>query len=92
MYEDPDAYYKALNDPNSKAMAVDSLKAFTTSFLNTYGNGDRYEEFAVGFLTGVLGAPTFGKTMNNNSLTYIGRGRFIGLTGGIGGEIADADR
>ena len=92
MYDDPDAYYHAIVDPKGKEMAVNQLTALTNSFANTYMNGDKYEEFAVGFLTGILGSPTFGRTMNNHSTTYLGKGSIVGMSGGILGELSDAKR
>lgn len=88
--DSPDAYYEALIDPKAEIQTNDFLTSVIEGFANTYGNGDRYEEFAVGFLTGVLGVPTFGKMSNSGADTYIGRGRTIGITGGILGELGIA--
>jgi hypothetical protein len=41
------------------------MKAFSLGWKDSYGNGEAYEEFAMGFLTGILGIPTFGKSANN---------------------------
>ena len=91
MPEDPDAYYKALTDPNVTVKTNDFLTSVTKGFLDSYGNGDRWEEGAIGFLTGILGMPTFGARANSDSNTYLGRGKMIGLSGGFFGEFSNAN-
>lgn len=91
MPEDPDAYYKALTDPNATVKTNDFLTSVTKGFLDSYGNGDRWEEGAIGFLTGILGMPTFGARANSDSNTYLGRGKMIGLSGGFFGEFSNAN-
>lgn len=90
--DSPDAYYKALTDQNAQLKTKDFLTSITEGFVNTYGNGDRWEEFAVGAFTGLLGMPTFGKVNNSDANTYLGRGRSIGLSGGLFGEIRNANQ
>ena len=91
MPEDPDAYYKALTDPNATIKTNDFITSLTKGFLDSYGNGDRWEEGAIGFLTGILGMPTFGARANSDSNTYLGRGKMIGLSGGLFGEFSNAN-
>ena len=91
MPEDPDAYYKALTDPNATVKTNDFLTSVTKGFLDSYGNMDRWEEGAIGFLTGILGMPTFGARANSDSNTYLGRGKMIGLSGGFFGEFSNAN-
>lgn len=91
MPEDPNAYYKALTDPNATVKTNDFLTSVTKGFLDSYGNGDRWEEGAIGFITGILGMPTFGTRANSDSNTWLGRGKMIGLSGGLGGEISNAN-
>ena len=88
--DSPDAYYESLIDSKAELQTKDFLTSVIEGFTNTYGNGDRYEEFAVGFLTGALGIPTFGKMANSGADTYLGRGKSIGITGGILGELSSA--
>lgn len=90
--DSPDAYYEALTDQNAQLKTKDFLTSITEGFVNTYGNGDRWEEFAVGAFTGLLGMPTFGKVNNSDANTYLGRGRSIGLSGGLFGEIRNANQ
>lgn len=91
-YDSPDAYYNALTDPKSQRKTKDFLSAVTQGFKDTYGNGDRWEEFAVGAFTGLLGMPTFGKVHNSDAITYLGKGRSVGLSGGLFGEISYANQ
>lgn len=88
--DSPDAYYESLIDSKAELQTKDFLTSVIEGFTNTYGNGDRYEEFAVGFLTGALGIPTFGKMSNSGADTYLGKGKSIGITGGILGELSSA--
>ena len=90
-YDSPDAYYQALTDKNAQLKTKDFLSSVTEAFTNTYGNGDRWEEFAVGALTGLFGMPTFGRANNSDANTYLGRGKAVGLSGGLFGEIGYAN-
>lgn len=86
-YDSPDAYYNALTDSNAEQKTMDTTKALAQAFADSYGDGSQWEQFAVGALTGILGVPTFGKVNNSDSNTYLGRGKVIGLSGGIFGEM-----
>lgn len=89
--DSPDAYYEALNDADATVKTEEFLDAAIKGFKDSYGNGDSYEEFAVGFLTGALGVPTFGKVNNSDASTYLGRNKTVGLSGGILGELSMAN-
>ena len=89
--DSPDAYYEALNDVDATIKTEEFLDAAIKGFKDSYGNGDSYEEFAVGFLTGALGVPTFGKINNSDASTYLGRNKAVGLSGGILGELSMAN-
>ena len=82
----PDTYYRAMSDPKALQETMNSWEAASKAFANTYGNFDKYEEFAIGALTGLLGTPTFGKSQNASANTWLGRGKMVGLSGGIPGE------
>jgi hypothetical protein len=90
--DSPDAYYNALLDPNAEIETKNFLKSVTEGFNNTYGNGDRWEEFAIGAITGIFGVPTFGSVQNSDANTWLGRGRTIGISGGLFGEMGVANR
>lgn len=90
--DNPDVYYRAMSDPEALKETMDSWEAISKAFSDTYGNIDRYEEFAVGALTGLLGTPTFGRSQNASANTYLGRNKMIGLSGGIFGQFkSDAE-
>ena len=86
-YDSPNAYYNALLDSNAEQKTMDFTKSLTKAFADSYGDGSQWEQFAVGALTGILGVPTFGRVNNSDSNTYLGRGKAIGLSGGIFGEM-----
>ena len=90
--DSPDAYYEALLDPTAEIKTRDFIGAVTDGFVNTYGNGDRWEEFAVGAFIGLLGIPTFGKVQNSDVNTWLGRGRTVGISGGLFGEFGVANK
>lgn len=90
--DSPDAYYEALLDPTAEIKTRDFIGSVTDGFVNTYGNGDRWEEFAVGAFTGMLGIPTFGKVQNSDVNTWLGRGRTVGISGGLFGEFGIANK
>ena len=91
-YDSPNAYYQALIDPQAQKKTKDFVKSVTEGFVNTYGNGDRWEEFAIGAFTGLFGMPTFGRVNNADANTYLGRGKAVGLSGGLFGEIGNANQ
>ena len=88
--DDPDTYYKALIDPEHRDEMLKTNSALGKAIVSTWGNIDNWEEFAIGALTGALGMPTFGKVNNSSAETYLGKGKTIGLSGGIGGAIRGA--
>ena len=90
--DSPDAYYEAMTNPDAELKTQDMLTSVTKAFTDTYGNGDRWEEFAVGALTGLFGIPTFGRVNNSDANTWIGRGKKFGISGGLFGEIGNANR
>lgn len=85
--DNPDAYYKALTDPEYEYKTRDWFSSFTEGLANTYGSGDRWQEFAVGWLTGAIGMPTVGRVNNADANTYLGRGKAVGISGGFLGEL-----
>lgn len=91
-YDSPDAYYNALTDSKAERQTKDFITSATQGFMDSYGNFDQWEQFAVGALTGLLGTPTFGKLQNSDANTWLGRGRSVGISGGLFGEMGEADR
>ena len=88
--DSPDAYLEALYDPTAIDNTKDFYRSMAEGFANTYGNIDTYQEFFMGGLNGLLGTPTFGRSQNRSSQTYIGKGKPVGLTGGLMGNIREA--
>ena len=88
--DSPEAYYTALTNPESQKNAFHTSDSFVKGLVDTYGNFDNYEEFAIGFITGALGMPTVGKVNNSSANTWAFRGRGFGISGGIGGELRSA--
>lgn len=89
--DSPDAYYKAMIDPDADLQTSQFFDAVTRGFVNTYGNGQKWEEGVIGALTGLLGMPTFGRINNSGTETYLGKNKWIGLSGGLFGEFKSAD-
>ena len=89
-YDSPDSYYNALKDQKAEQKTSDFITSLTKSFVDSYGSGEQWEQFAVGALTGLLGMPTFGRVQNSDASTYLGRGKTIGLSGGLFGELSVA--
>lgn len=88
--DSPDAYINAALDSDAIVETDEFLNAAIKGWKDSYGNLDAYEEFAVGFLTGALGIPTFGRVQNSDASTILGRGKPIGISGGIIGELSMA--
>lgn len=87
--DSPDAYYKALTEDEYNIRSKDFMTALKNGFAESWGNSDTYKEGAIGFLTGILGMPTFGRAQNSSNETYLGKGKTVGISGGILGKIAE---
>lgn len=74
-------YYKALKDPDAELETLNWINSFKEGVVETVGNAASWEEFSIGFLTGALGVPVFGKAFTQNA--YIGKGKFVGVAGGM---------
>ena len=90
--DSPDAYYNALTNDDYEIQTKDMMTSITEGFMDSWGNSETYKEGLVGFLTGLIGMPTFGRVNNLDSNTYLGKGKMIGLSGGILGEIQNSNR
>lgn len=67
---------------------VGALKAVVEGF-KVFADPETYQEVFAGMFS-MVGIPTFGRRQNAGSTTILGRGKMIGLSGGILGEINDA--
>jgi len=56
---------------------------------NTYGDTNKWEEGLIGAITGALGSPTIGRKTNSTDQTWLGRGKLVGMSGGLFTEIRD---
>lgn len=65
------------------------LESVMEGLKSQYGDINNYEEAFVGAITGLLGSPTFGRGNNSTDQTYLGRSKWIGLTGGTFTEVRD---
>lgn len=88
--DSPDAYYLSLQDPDYQIQSKDLMTAMAEGFNNSWGGEDVWKEVGIGFLTGIIGMPTFGKVNNSNHNTYLGRNKTIGLSGGLFGNMAES--
>lgn len=82
-------FYKSRIDPKAEKQTIDWMKAFSQGINETVNEGSSWEEFSIGFLTGALGVPVFGKSQTSSTDTYVGRNKKIGLRGGIFGELLE---
>lgn len=78
-----DAIYDATMDNNSRDQVLNWWQASMQGFKDIYGDFNNYEEGFIGALTGLMGSPTFGKKNNSTSETYLGRSKWIGMSGGV---------
>ena len=78
-----DAIYDAAMDNSSRSQVLDWWKASVQGFKDIYGDFNNDEEGFIGALTGLMGSPTFGKKNNSTSETYLGRSKWIGMSGGV---------
>lgn len=79
-------FYKAKIDPEATMETVNWAKAFAQGINETINDGSSWEEFFIGALTGALGMPVFGRANTNSEDTYLGKGKAVGLRGGIFGQ------
>ena len=79
-------FYKAKTDPDASLETLSWVKAFAQGINETLNEGSSWEEFFIGALTGALGMPVFGSANTSSADTYLGKGKAVGLRGGIFGE------
>lgn len=84
-----DKIFDAKMDLDSTYEVRDFIGSALQGFKNQYGDIDNYEEAFVGALTGLLGSPTLGKANNATDQTYLGKSKWIGLSGGAFTEVRD---
>lgn len=78
-------YYKSLYDPEANTQASDYMAGVGKQILATLGREDTWEQYLIGSMTGVMGAPVFGKK-NTQTRADFGKGKRIGWSGGALGQ------
>lgn len=85
--QDVDNYFKAALNGEAYERTYDEWKAVSEALKNTYGNGDQWEEFAIGAISSVFGMPKVRGVRNE-------AGKFqspITFEGGIVQDVKDAN-
>lgn len=83
---DVNNFYKAKLDPEAEQQTLSWIKAAAKGINDTINDGSSAEEFFIGWLTGALGMPVFGKANTQAEDVYAGRNKVLGLKGGFIGE------
>lgn len=78
-------YYKSLYDPEANTQASDYMAGVGKQILATLGREDTWEQYLIGSMTGVMGAPVFGKK-NTQTRADFGKGNRVGWSGGVLGQ------
>lgn len=89
--DSPDFYNQVLTSDDHVEDATNFTKDVTEGFLSSWGNGDQWEQYAIGALTGMLGIPVGGRAFTQSENT-LGQGNTFGIIGGIAGEVMEAKR
>lgn len=87
--EEVDKIFDAKLDLEATHETRDVISSILEGFKNQYGDIDNYEEAFVGAITGLLGSPTFGRRNNSTDQTYLGKSKWMGLSGGAIVEARD---
>jgi len=84
-----DAIYEAYNDPKAQRETISWISAMGEGIKQQYGDFENYEEGFIGAITGIFGAPTFGRSNNSSNQTWLGRNKLVGFSGGTVVDIRD---
>ena len=79
-------FYTSKMDPDATEETISWAKAFAQGINETINDGSSWEEFFIGALTGALGMPVFGRANTSADDTYLGKGKAVGLRGGVFGQ------
>ena len=90
--DSPKAYYEAMRNSKSNLDTQDLMSSIVKGFASSYGDKSQWEQFAIGALNGLIGVPTFGRRANSTENTWLGRNKFIGISGGAIGEARSNNR
>lgn len=78
-------YAKSIYNPEANTQASDYLAGVGKQILATLGREDTWEQYLIGSMTGIMGAPVFGKK-NTQTRADFGKGKRIGWSGGVLGQ------
>ena len=87
--DDVDNIYNAQVHPEAKQKVLNWMSSIGQGISNTYGDPNKWEEGFIGAITGALGSPTIGRKANSTDQTWLGRGKLVGMSGGLFTEIRD---
>lgn len=87
MQQDVDNYYDALVNNKNYEETYDNWKAAVEAWHNTYGNGDQWEEFAIGAISSVFGMPKVRGVKNSETGKWQSP---ISFQGGIVNDLREA--
>ena len=87
--DDVDNIYNAQVHPEAKQKVLNWMSSIGQGISNTYGDPNKWEEGLIGAITGALGSPTIGRKTNSTDQTWLGRGKLVGMSGGLFTEIRD---
>lgn len=90
--DSPKAYYEAMRNSKSNLDTQNLMSSIVKGFASSYGDKSQWEQFAIGALNGLIGVPTFGRSANSTENTWLGRNKFIGISGGAIGEARSNSR
>lgn len=88
--DDYNTFYNTDRNKKFESDASNFTKTAINSFANTFLDLNNWEEFFAGAITSLAGAPTFGSANNQQTQTWLGKGKKIGLSGGFFGNLAEA--
>lgn len=88
--DDYNTFYNTDRNKKFESDATNFTKTAINSFANTFLDLNNWEEFFAGAITSLAGAPTFGSSNNQQTQTWLGKGKKIGLSGGFFGNLAEA--
>lgn len=84
-----DKIYNARLDIDAEQKTIGLIDAIQYGLSQQYGDLRNWHEGVIGAITGLLGSPTFGRRNNSTDQTYLGKSKWIGMSGGTIVETRD---
>ena len=82
-------FYNALYNFDAQKDVDSYLRTAWKTLGQTLTDKHAWDEFTAGALMGFLGMPTFGRAANSSSTTVLGKGKMVGWSGGLFGEMRE---